>query len=394
MKTPRGATSYLITGGDVVLPDRVIRSGLVFVHDGAIRYAGPGDKPTPGKAGMPAVDATGLLVCPALWEPHIHGCAGTSTEKATPDSLQAMASFLAAQGVGAFMPTTVSDEAHVASLGTAMAELARSGRLDGRMPGMYVEGPFVEPSRKGGIPDDCVHPFSSDLLARIGDLSRGYLRVMTIAPELPGAEELMKALQARKVLPAFGHSAARYDQLAAFDSAGPVSVTHLYNAMSGVSHQQPGLAQWALLNKEAFTELIVDLVHVHPAAVALALRARPWERIVLISDAIAAAGVPDGAYTLYGKKLITRGNGLYYADSGVLVGSRALVRHGVVALVEQFGVSLPGAFAMASLNPARMLGIEHKGALLSGYDADIALFSKDLSRCELTLWKGAPIFEA
>lgn len=376
------------------MPDRIIRGGIVFVHEGTIRYSGPGDSPSRAASGsMPHIDASGLLVCPALWEPHIHGCAGVSTERTTPDSILSMASFLASKGVGAFLPTTISDEGLVSALGTTLTALEETGKLKGRVPGMYVEGPFVEPLEKGGIPAECIRSFSREHLGRFMDLAKGRLRVMTLAPELEGAGELVKELARCGVLPAFGHSAARFESLQPFDAISLLAITHLFNAMSGLSHRQPGLAQWALLNKEAFTEIIVDLVHVHPAAVSLALRARPWERMVLVSDAIAAAGAPDGTYSLYGKKLAIRGNGLYYADSGTLVGSRALVLDGVSTLVERLGVPIPAAFAMASLNPARMHGTQHKGALLSGYDADIALYAKDLSRCELTLWKGEPIFE-
>jgi N-acetylglucosamine-6-phosphate deacetylase len=118
---------------------------------------------------------------------------------------------------------------------------------------------------------------------------------------------------------------------------------------------------------------------------------RSSERIVLASDAIAAAGWEGKAVTLYGRKLVAKGNGLFDADSGVLVGSRALVRDAVAGLVARFNVAIPTAVAMASLNPARMFGIERKGALLPGYDADVALFAKDFSSCRLTLWEGRPI---
>jgi N-acetylglucosamine-6-phosphate deacetylase len=386
-------SSFLIEGGDVVLPDRVIRSGMVFVHEGSIRYAGSSDRPgTSGPGGdLPVVDATGLFVCPALWEPHIHGCAGATTENATPDSLRHMAGFLASQGVGAFVPTTIADETYVGALGATLEAVAGERDLASRIPGIHVEGPFINPVRRGGIPEQVIKPFSAAHLERLAALAKGRLRVMTFAPEIEGAKDLPAALAARGIIPSLGHSDAAWDDLAALEGVEHIAVTHLFNAMSGISHQKPGLALWALLHREAFTELIGDLVHVHPAAVQLVLRTRPSERIVLVSDAIAAAGMQDGALTLYGRKLVAKGNGLYYADSGVLVGSRALVRDAVAGMVTRFGVPVATAVAMASLNPARMFAAERKGALLPGYDADIALFARDFSSCRLTLWQGRPI---
>ena len=366
---------------------------MVFVHEGSIRYAGSSDHPgsTGPGSGLPVVDATGLLVCPALWEPHIHGCAGATTENATPDSLRHMAGFLASQGVGAFVPTTIADEAFIGALGTALEAVSAERNLASRIPGIYVEGPFISPARRGGIPESSIKPFSTSYLERLAALAKGRLRVMTYAPEVEGGSTVAAALAAKGIIPSLGHSDATWEQLAGFSASEPLNVTHLFNAMSGISHQKPGLALWALLHREAFTEIIGDLVHVHPAAVQLVLRTRPSERIVLVSDAIAAAGWEGGAITLYGRKLVVKGNGLYYADSGVLVGSRALVRDAVASMVARFGVPVATAVAMASLNPARMFGVERKGALLPGYDADIALFTKDFSSCRLTLWQGCPI---
>jgi N-acetylglucosamine-6-phosphate deacetylase len=366
---------------------------MVFVHEGSIRYAGPSDRP--GSAGgggaLPVVDASGLLVCPALWEPHIHGCAGATTENATPESLRHMAGYLASQGVGAFVPTTIADEAYLGSLGAAVEAVAGERDLASRIIGIHVEGPYVNPARRGGIPESVIRPFSPEHLERLAGLARGRMRVMTFAPEVEGGRAIADALAKKGIIPSLGHSDATFDDLAAFDGAAKLSVTHLFNAMSGVSHRAPGLALWALLNREAFTEVIGDLVHVHPAAIQLVLRTRPLERIVLVSDAIAAAGSDGGELTLYGRKLAAKGNGLYDAASGVLVGSRVLVREAVAGLATRFGVPVPTAVAMASLNPARMFACDRTGALLPGYDADIAIFAKDFSSCRLVLWHGRPI---
>jgi N-acetylglucosamine-6-phosphate deacetylase len=386
----------LIVDCDVVLPDRVIRNGAVLAADGKILYAGPvGRLQGPLPTTCTRIVAEGMLACPALWENHLHGCGGVSTENMTGQSLLKMARFLSSKGIGAFMPTTVSDERHLASLGEALESTADRLELRGRVPGMHVEGPFVANVRRGAIPEKLLRAPSIETLQKLVALSRGKIRVMTYAPELPGAAAIAERLTALGILPSLGHSAASYNELRACEGISPLSVTHLWNGMSGVSHREPGLAQWALLNREVFTELNCDGTHVHDAAVHLTLRARPWERIVVISDAVAPAGMPaDGpAPALYGKPLVARGSGLFYEDSGVLVGSRFLVRDCIGRLVADFKVPVAGAVAMATLNPARLLGFERKGALLPGYDADVALLSRDFQQCAFLAWEGRILFE-
>ncbi len=394
------SASFLIEGCDVVLPDGVIRHGVILACDGSILFAGsrdrvPGDLP----AGCRTIPAEGMLACPALWDPHIHGCGGVSTENMTAESLAEMAGFLAAHGVGAFLPTIVADEGHVARLGEAIIAAGDRPDLRGRIPGIYVEGPFVSVARRGAIPEGLVQPVSIATLDRFVELSRGKLRLMTFAPELPGASSLVTRMREKGILPCLGHSDASYDGLRGWEDFAPLNVTHLFNGMSGVSHRDPGLAQWALVNRDVHTELNCDGTHVHDAGIHLALRARPWGKMVLISDAVAPAGLPpdepgSAGLALYGKPLFARGNGLYYADSGVLVGSRALLTDGLRRLVTEFHVPVANAISMATLNTARLLGFSRKGALLAGYDADVALFSHDFSRCSFTSWEGRVLFES
>jgi N-acetylglucosamine-6-phosphate deacetylase len=306
-----------------------------------------------------------------------------------------MAQFLIERGIGAFLPTIVSDEGHIGSLGAALDEVRGNPVLRSRIPGIHVEGPFVSTARRGAIPENLIREPSIEYLDRMKALSKGTLRVLTIAPELRGSRAVVDRLLASGILPSLGHSDATFDSLRSYEGVSPLGVTHLCNGMSGVSHKEPGLAQWALLNKDVFTELNCDGTHVHDAAVRLVLKSRPWERIVAISDAVAPAGLPIGEQpgTLYGRPLMARGAGLYYSDTGVLVGSRLLIPEGLARLVHEFRVPVANAVAMATLNPARLLGFSRKGALLPGYDADVALFSLDFTRCTFLSWEGTTLFE-
>lgn len=402
---PRKDDAFLLEHCDVVLPDRLVRSGAVLVANGKVLFAG-------AAASLPhqippecrRIPAEGALACPALWETHVHGCGGVSTENMSPRSLAEMAGFLAGRGVGAFLPTTVADESYLTNLGDALHSATDDVR--GRAFGIHVEGPFVAHTRRGAIEEALIRPISIEYLERMISLSREKIRIMTFAPELSGSIMLADRLQGLGILPSLGHSAASYEALSPFDAVSPLSVTHLFNGMSGISHKQPGLAHWALLNKEVFTELNCDGTHVHDAGVRLALRARPWERLVVISDAVAPAGLapqdasgghgggtPGPARSLYGRPLVQRGNGLYYEDTGVLVGSRCLVPDCIARLILELDVPIPSAVAMATLNPARLLGFPRKGALLPGYDADVALFSRDFKQCSFLSWEGRAIHE-
>ncbi len=390
--------AVLIEGGDVVLPDRMVRKGAVLISDGKIHAVGPADRLSADlPPGCRRVNADGALISPALWEMHIHGCGGVSMENMTAESLAHMGGFLAGKGVGAFLPTTVADETILSGVASALESTDGTPELQGRALGIYVEGPFVSPARKGGIPPELIREPSIKYLHSLIDIARRRIKVMTFAPELPGASQLFDAITSLGILPSLGHSDARLADLEAYENITPLGVTHLFNGMSGVSHKDPGLAQWAILNKTVFTELNCDGTHVHDAAVQLTLRTRPWQRIVAISDAFTPAGLEDGAspdLTVYGKPVVSRGGGVYYADSGVLVGSRRLVNEGVARLVSRFSVPLPWAMAMASLNAARHLGFLEKGALLPGYDADVAILSRDLSACVYLAWEGRTVFSA
>jgi N-acetylglucosamine-6-phosphate deacetylase len=402
VESPKKKGSFLIENCELVLPDRVIRSGVLLAVDGRIVFAGPAARlAEPVPAGCRRISGDGMLACPAFWEIHVHGCGGIGTENMNGQTLSDMAGFLARQGVGGFLPTTVAVEGSLEDLGKAIEAVADRPALGGRIPGIYVEGPFVSASHRGGIPESSLRPPSVALLDQLVAVSRAKIRMMTFAPELPGASAIARRMQEVGILPALGHSAATFDALHEYERIAPLNVTHLWNGMSGVSHKAPGLAQWALLNREAFTELNCDGTHVNDAAVRLTLHARPWEKIVAISDAIAPAGLEAGGAgaasppaTLYGRPLTAHGAGLYYADSGVLVGSRFLTRDCVARMIAVLKVPLPQAVAMATLNPARLLGFPRKGALLPGYDADVALLSKDFLHCAFLSWEGTPLHES
>jgi N-acetylglucosamine-6-phosphate deacetylase len=289
-----------------------------------------------------------------------------------------MARRLLRRGVTSFLPTAVT--APIGAL-AAFADRVRAwlpdSPADGAEPlGFNFEGPFLAPDRRGAhdpahlkVPTGVPHRTLEGLVDG--------LRVITIAPELAGAPDLIGWLSDRGVAVSIGHSAATLDEARAGYDAGAVSTTHLFNAMSGVDHRAPGLAVAALLDDEVFVELIADEVHVHPALWPLITRLKPPDRLLLVSDAIALAGTGDGRGRLGGLDVEVVGGRATLAGTSTLAGSVIALDSAVRNLVAS-GVLLPAAVAAAGRNPLELLGIADRGRIAEGQRADLVELDADL----------------
>ncbi len=253
----------------------------------------------------------------------------------------------------------------------------RDAPIDGAAPlGFNLEGPFLAAARKGA--HDATHlrvPADVDEHA-IEPLLDG-LRLITIAPELPGALDLIGVMRGRGVRISLGHSAATFDQATAGYAAGATSTTHLFNAMTGVEHRAPGLAVAALTRDSAYAELIADGVHVDPALWPLIARAKPADRLLLVSDAISLAGVGDGRAWIGGLEVEVLGHRVTLAGTETLAGSVIALDTAVRNLVAS-GTGLAAAVAAASRNPASMLGIDDRGRIAVGQSADLVELDDEL----------------
>jgi N-acetylglucosamine-6-phosphate deacetylase len=371
--------SYVLEGGRLVLPDRVIEGGSLVVEDGAIGAIIEAGGRLP--EGLPQRAAAGRWVTPGLMETHIHGAGGLGFEnlgdgpECGAASLKKVRDFLLARGVTAFLPTLVAERAALRSLAAAIeaADLEREV-----LPGIYLEGPFVNPKRRGGIPAELLlEPDLGRLDEYLAD-GGGLVRLMTMAPELPGAQSLAARLRERGVTVCLGHSDAILGRFKPPEP--PFSVTHLFNAMSPISHKDPGLAMLPFLDSRPYVELISDGVHVNDYALRLAAKGLDPERLILISDAAAAAGLPPGEYEFLGRKVVSGPRGVRYADSGTLMGSRCLGPELLRHWIEATGAPVHEAVRALSLNPRRLLGIENRGALAVGMDADLVVWEGDFER--------------
>jgi N-acetylglucosamine-6-phosphate deacetylase len=381
----------LLTGGRVVLPRSILEGGAILVRHGKIEAVlEPGERLP---ASLPRRDLGRAWVTPGLVELHIHGCGGVTFDALGGDSgaadspaaagagaeaLVRAAAFLRARGVTTYLPTIVSREPAISGLAAALDELAPARE---EVPGIYVEGPFVNPTRRGGIPLDALSDPDSRLLGRIINLARGRLALMTLAPELSGYREMLARLEGVGVLPCLGHSDCNIDRITI--PSGRFSITHLFNAMSPISHKEPGLAMLPFLDRRAFVELNPDGAHVNEPALRLCASGLEPDRLMLISDAASPAGLPPGSYGEGDAALVSGLDGVRFAKSGTLMGGRLLAPELLRNWLKVTGSSVPNAVRMLSLTPAQALGIDdRRGAIAPGLDAVLVLWKGEFEAVE------------
>jgi N-acetylglucosamine-6-phosphate deacetylase len=351
------------------------------------RIVALGEAPVAGS--LPHVDVGGARLVPGLIETHVHGMLEHDVADATPEALAAIGRALARHGVTSWLPTTVAcpPEALDATLRAVSAAQTEEGAPQGaRVLGAHLESNFLAPRYKGAQPEAWLRsPDDAELRAVLSRWRRS-LSLVTLAPELPGALDLIRTLVEWDIVVSVGHSDATHDEVLAAVEAGATRVTHLCNAQRPFHHREPGVVGAGLVCDELFTELIADLVHVHPAGLEIARRCKGPGRLVLVSDALRGTGLPPGRYELGGQETTLDGTVARLAD-GTIAGSTLTLDRAVAHMVRHTGASLADAFWMASAAPAESLRLPDRGALAPGMRADVALFDGEL-RCTGTMVGG------
>lgn len=363
--------SLLIRGGNLVLPEKeAIKTGDLLIQEG--RIACLGEVRLSGKA-IETIDATGLYVSPGFIDLQTNGGAGYNFGDATAEEIRKIIAFHIARGTTGLLPTTVT--APIEAIRNAVQQVHSLNHP--AVLGMHIEGPFIATKRKGA---HNAHHILTPSVERLNELLAGYegfIKIVTLAPELPGADQLISRITEIGAVPSFGHSDATYRQTIEAIEHGISLFTHMFNAMRGPHHREPGVVG-AALDSEVMVELICDGVHVHPVIVRLLLKAKGIDEICLITDSISAAGLADGEYSLGGLVVFVQAGQARLAD-GTLSGSTLTMNQAVKKFIEFTGCSLSAAVKAASLNPARLLAIdERKGSLEEGKDADIVIFDEGL----------------
>jgi N-acetylglucosamine-6-phosphate deacetylase len=364
-----------ITNATIHTPTQRIQRGAVLLDGGRIAAVGPAEHvPSPPDAQV--IDADGLLLAPGFIDLQFNGGFGQDFT-ADPTAIWSVAAGLPRYGVTAFLPTIITSPLEKVAAGQRVVVEGRPTGYRGATPlGLHVEGPFLNPAKKGAHNPNYLRAPSLDAV-RDWSPADG-VRLVTLAPELPGALEVIEALSSRGVLVSAGHSMATYEQAVAGFDAGIRYGTHLFNAMPSLLHRNPGLPGALLTNERVTVGLIADGIHTHPAMVKLVWQALGPRRLNLVTDAMAALGMPPGKHLLGDYEVDVDGVTCCLVD-GTLAGSILAMDEALRNLIALTGCALEDALQTMTSTAARAIGLEHeRGQIASGFVADLALLSPDL----------------
>lgn len=380
-----------LTGADLVLPDRVVSSQTLVIEGDRIADLVTGPfAPGPGEV---LHDISGRVLVPGFIDVHVHGLLGVDVMDDA-EAVRRVSRALPRFGVTAFCPTSVACSPETLSMFLGAVGAARVSPEPGaaRVLPAHIESAFINPDYRGAQPLEWVEKMSSEVIfsKMTSDLIfRPDVGILTMAPEIPGGMDLLRAAVKAGVRVSLGHSGATYDQAVEAIASGARHATHLFNRMSPMTHREPGLVGAVLEREEIAAEIIGDGVHVHPAAVRIAIAAKGRSRVMAITDGTAGAGLPRGACATLGGRRITVGE-TATLDDGTLAGSVATMDRVFATLVSRAGQSLVDAAALCATTPARELGLTQQGALVPGYLADLTVLSARL-QVESTFIGGRPV---
>ncbi|MGH2373836.1 MAG: N-acetylglucosamine-6-phosphate deacetylase [bacterium] len=372
----------MIQAAALLVADRTLARGFVVIEGDRIERVQEGRHPHPD------LDSDGL-VAPGFIDLQINGAAGSDFLSPTPDGLAAAHAYLLRTGIVAYLPTLIS--APEERLRAALAFFAEHARRPGapRILGVHLEGPFLSPARPGAHNTRYLRTPSVEWIGSLLDDFPGLIRLVTLAPELDGALEVIDMLASRGVVVALGHSDATYAQgMVAFDRGARLA-THLFNAMRPYHHREPGLAGAALAREDTFCSLIADFVHVHPAVVQQVLLLKGTSRTALVTDSIAAAGAHAATSTL-GDQPVSVRDGAPRLPDGTLAGSMLSMDQAVRNATGPGGKNTHNAVAMATATPAMILGLKHQD-VAAGNPADLLVLDREL-RVVATIVSGQVVY--
>ncbi len=353
----------------IILAEEGELHGAALLFDERIRGIVPADQ----IPDVEQIDAGGLYICPGLVDVHIHGYWGEDVSDGQLEGLRKMARGVLQNGVTSFLPTTMTvSRAEILRAFAIIRHMMPESQLDGfdgsQILGCHAEGPFINPARKGAQSAEHILPPDASLILDNQDV----VRIVTMAPEMPGALDFIRQITDQTdVLISIGHTSASYDQAMAAIRAGAGHITHLFNAMTGLNHRDPGVVG-AALGSPVSCELIADGFHIHPGLFSF-LHSAKGDQLVLVTDCTRAGGLPDGEYSLGGQPIYVKGIECRLAD-GTIAGSVLHLNDAVRNLYRHGGVTRLQAVHAASLSPARAIGADkRKGSIRAGKDADLVL---------------------
>jgi N-acetylglucosamine-6-phosphate deacetylase len=383
--------SLVLVGGKVVTPFRILNDATIVIQDNKIYELGKSaDIKIPKDANV--IDCSGKTITPGFVDLLVHGGGGYAFAGGDPVSIEKVARYFLEHG-----STTM-----LASLYARPEELLLSdirkladyiiAHPESNIKGIHMEGPYLNKELKGAMNESYLWKPTVESWNKMWEASRGLIRLMSIAPELPGAIEVMREASFRNVVLSIGHSMANYDEIELAIDNGAAHVTHMFNAMKPFHHRKPGVILGALLRNELKIELIADTLHVHPAVMEFLLKVKGANGIIAVSDSIRAGGMHEGEYDFADQKVFMKDSKAILKD-GTLAGSTLTLNKAVKNLVQTANAKLTDAVRMAGLNGAKVINLEHsKGVISSGRIADIVVMD-DEYEVDMTIQNGKIVYQ-
>jgi N-acetylglucosamine-6-phosphate deacetylase len=381
------AGQALLRGAQVLLPEGRIERAGVLIENGKIAQVGSRITPPPG---ADIVDLSGLTLAPGFIDVHVHGGGGFSLLSGKEDDVSRYAAWVPSRGVTGFLATICAANLDDGiACAEAVAAAMKRDASGARILGVNFEGPFVSPERRGALPAGWLQKPDTGTLDRL--LAAAPVRVMTIAPELHGAETVIRQALKHNVIVSVGHSDAAYAVAKKAFESGASHVTHAFNAMRPLHHREPGPFGAALDSRDVTVEVIADGVHLHPATVHLLVEALGPDRVCLITDAVTPAGLDSGTFRIGREEARLEGGSVRLPD-GTIAGSAATMDAVARNVVDWGSADLASALQMASAVPARVAGVaDRAGRIAAGFDADLVALTGDL-RVERTWVSGRIVY--
>ncbi|SIS40879.1 N-acetylglucosamine-6-phosphate deacetylase [Salimicrobium flavidum] len=373
----------------IVQEDRTIERGSILFDEGKIIDVAD----APFHQGGTIIDGHGLTLFPGFIDVHIHGANGHDVMDATPEALQGIADILPEEGTTSFLATTMTQSSEaienaVSNVGT----FDQRGATGAELLGIHLEGPFISRKKAGAQPLDYIREPSISRFESFRNKSRDKIRLVTLAPEEEGADELIHHLNSHGIIASMGHTSATFEQAEKAVEEGVRHVTHLYNQMSGFHHRDPGVTGAAFTDSRLMVEMIVDYVHSKKEAVQVAYRQLTDKRTLLITDAMRAKCLPEGTYDLGGQDVTVKDQQAVLED-GTLAGSILTLAKAARLMKQNLALTDQELLSITSLNAARELGVDdRKGSIEKGKDADFVLVDDDFN-VQATWCRGVVAYE-
>jgi len=384
--------SILFINARIIGASELIERGWCFVNGNKIHSLGSGNAPQSIiQTAAPRIDCHGCTLLPGFIDLHTHGALGADFVFGNADEIKKISVFFASHGVTGFLPTTYAASQSEITTAIKTIQSVVDSEPGARILGVHLEGPWLNPLNAGA--QSMVNIRAASHEEALPYLDTGLIKLVALAPEIIENQWLISACKARNITIAAGHTAATFAEMQIAVQMGVTQVTHCFNAMGSLHHREPGVIGAALSLPELKCELIADNIHVHPAVMDILVKAKTPHGVILITDSISAAGMPDGIYSLEGQP-VTLANGAARLADGTLAGSTLTMDAALRNFIAATHLALEEIWMCSSLNAAQAIHLEdRKGRIAPNYDADMVLLDSNL-HVQLTVIEGRICFDA